>query len=480
MKASVDTCFEGKEVREHILCALPRHGAKYDNNGGSDSFQNVCALPGSQEKWCEFSYTPYRNHLNEITHVVCIARDISASRQAETLLREHTLYLDQVSDAIMVIGMDQKIYYWNKSAERIYGWKREQVIDKKKIEAIMPNPEKLETILAIMGEVGSWRGEMVHCTKARKEVAVSSIWTLIHTRQNESFILITNTDITEKKLLEQQFLRIQRMEGIGSVASGIAHDLNNVLSALFMSIRLLKPKCTDEKSVQILDLLDNSAKRGVNLVRQILEFARGIEGNELVIPIPQIVSEVREFVQSTFPKSIEMNAKISADLWTVVGNPTQIHQVMLNLCVNARDAMQGGGRLTVTAENFAVHERDRTKVPESLSSGTYVQIQVIDTGVGIPKQLIGKIFDPFFTTKEKGKGTGLGLSTVQTIVKNHGGFMEVKSKPNIGTEFTIYLPATLQVPGQQSTSPNVEKITPPDHSGLIEESNYRDGPRYFR
>jgi|GEM_PF-1192857 len=420
VRGSIDSCFDGNEIQEHLMCQLPKQ----------------------PERWCEFTYTPFRDVSGEITHVVCIARDISARRRAENLLREHTLYLDKVNDAIIVIGFDQKVYYCNKSAERIYGWKREQVIDKRRVDTILSNPEKLEGILETVRATGEWRGEMLHCSKARKEIAVDSNWILINSRENEQFVVITNTDITEKKLLEQQFLRIQRMEGIGSVASGIAHDLNNVLSALFMSIRLLKPKCTDDKSVQILDLLDNSAKRGVNLVRQILEFARGIDGNELVIPIPKILTEIQEFIQSTFPKEINVVCQIPADLWQVVGNPTQLHQVILNLCLNAKDAMTSGGTLYLGAETIVVRERRRQDASPVIPNGNYVLLIVKDTGIGIAKSVLAKIFDPFFTTKEKGKGTGLGLSTVQTIVKNHGGYMEVKSRLNRGTEFRIYLPAT--------------------------------------
>jgi PAS domain S-box-containing protein len=422
IRGSIDSCFEGHEIQEHLLCQLPRQ----------------------RERWCEFTYTPYRNAANEITHVACIARDISARRRAENLLREHTLYLDKVNDAIIVIGLDQKVYYWNKSAERIYGWKREHVIDKKRVDTIIPSPEKLEFILNTVKESGEWRGEMVHISKSRKEIAVDSNWMVINSRENEQFIVITNTDITEKKLLEQQFLRIQRMEGIGSVASGIAHDLNNVLSALFMSIRLLKPNCTDDKSVQILDLLDNSAKRGVNLVRQILEFARGIDGNELVIPIPKVLTEIQEFLKSTFPTEISVSCQVPVDLWQVVGNPTQLHQVILNLCVNSKDAMTSGGTLFLAAENVVVREKRRQGTSQGIPNGNYVRLVVRDTGIGIAKSVLAKIFDPFFTTKEKGKGTGLGLSTVHTIVKNHGGFMEVKSRLNRGAEFMIYLPATPQ------------------------------------
>ncbi len=425
IRGSIDSCFEGDEIQEHLLCQLPRQ----------------------RERWCEFTYTPYRNAANEITHVACIARDISARRRAENLLRDHTLYLDKVNDAIIVIGLDQKVYYWNKSAERIYGWKREHVIDKKKVDTIIPTSEKLDFILGAVREFGEWRGEMVHISKSRKEIAVDSNWMVINSLEKEEFIVITITDITEKKLLEQQFLRIQRMEGIGAVASGIAHDLNNVLSALFMSVRLLKPKCNDDKSVEILDLLDNSAKRGVNLVRQILEFARGIDGNELVISVQKVLIEIQAFLKSTFPKEISVACQVPVDLWQVVGNPTQLHQVILNLCVNSKDAMTSGGTLFLAAENMAVREKRRQGISPGIPNGNYVRLVVRDTGVGIAKSVLAKIFDPFFTTKEKGKGTGLGLSTVQTIVKNHGGFMEVKSRLNRGAEFMIYLPATPQVGG---------------------------------
>ncbi|NDC82297.1 PAS domain S-box protein [bacterium] len=417
MQASIDACFNGQEIKEILYC-------------------NTAKLA---DRWCEFSYTPFKNEANEITHSLCVVRDVSARRRAESLLRDHALYLDKVNDAIIVIGMDKKVYFWNKSAERLYGWKSENVTDKKKIDHIMAE-EAISSILSHVLEMGEWTGEMTHTSKSHRAIAVLTNWTLVWPNETEWLIVITATDITEKKLLEQQFLRIQRMEGIGSVASGIAHDLNNVLSALFMSIRLLKPKCTDDKSVQILELLDNSAKRGVSLVRQILEFARGIDGDTLLVPIPNLLAEIHEFAKSTFPKSISIKSTFSADLWPVVGNPTQLHQVLLNLCVNARDAMATGGSILITAENVAIRDGRSPKTRTPVSNGNYVSVTVADTGKGIPKSLLNKIFDPFFTTKDSGKGTGLGLSTVQTIIKNHNGFIEVTSQPSSGTEFRIYLP----------------------------------------
>ena len=247
-------------------------------------------------------------------------------------------------------------------------------------------------------------------------------------------------DLTEKKKLEQQFLRAQRIESIGSLASGIAHDLNNVLAPILLSIDLLKMRELDEKRLRILSTIEVSAKRGADMVHQVLSFARGMDGQRAEVQIKHLVRDLVKILGDTFPKNISIEENLSADLWTLDADPTQLHQVLLNLCVNARDAMPVGGKITITAQNRTVDEQYAASEADA-RAGRYVQINVEDTGEGIPREIIDKIFDPFFTTKEVGQGTGLGLATTLAIVKSHGGFIRVESESNAGTTFRIYLPA---------------------------------------
>src|SRR5262249_49973490 len=210
-------------------------------------------------------------------------------------------------------------------------------------------------------------------------------------------------------------------------ASGIAHDLNNILSPILMSVEILKKRYSDDRAKQILETIETTARRGASLVIQVLSFAHGSEDTGKVIQSRHIIVEIIRILKDTFPRSIEINASAPKDLWPIFADATQLHQVLMNLCVNARDAMPNGGFLTIEAENFFIDE-NYARMKLEAKSGPYIVITVSDTGTGIPPELMDKIFDPFFTTKELGKGTGLGLSTAIGIIKNHGGFLNVSSE----------------------------------------------------
>lgn len=249
-------------------------------------------------------------------------------------------------------------------------------------------------------------------------------------------------DITEKKQLEAQFLRAQRLESLGTLASGIAHDLNNILTPILAIAKLLPMKIPNlnERSLWMLETLEVSARRGADLVKQILSFARGVEGKRMSLNVGHLVVEVKRIIQETFLKSIVIQTDIAPDLWVVSADTTQLHQVLMNLCVNARDAMPQGGTLTLKVENLHLDETAARKHLDA-HAGRYVLITVTDTGSGISSEVIHRIFDPFFTTKAIGQGTGLGLSAVLGIVKSHGGFVDVQSTIDQGSQFQIYLPA---------------------------------------
>lgn len=252
--------------------------------------------------------------------------------------------------------------------------------------------------------------------------------------------LIAANDITEKKRLEAQFLRNQRMETIGTLAGGIAHDLNNILAPIIMSVPMLREKLPSGEGSDLLMMMETSAQRGANVVKQLLTFGRGVTGERVRVQARHLIKEVIKMARQTFPKSITIQSAVPADLWLVLGDATQLQQVLLNLCVNARDAMPEGGRLTLAAKNVRLPEEEAGLKPEA-NAGPYVLLRVSDTGHGIPPAILDRIFDPFFTTKEHGKGTGLGLSTVLGIVKSHGGFVRVESQVALGSTFEAYLPA---------------------------------------
>jgi signal transduction histidine kinase len=243
---------------------------------------------------------------------------------------------------------------------------------------------------------------------------------------------------SEQRLREQgRVLRTQRLEGIGLLAVGIAHDLSNVLSSIVMAVEVLKQTSTGD-SRSLLDGISASTQRGSAMIARVLSFARGQEGRKVDIQMRHLIREVEGIAREAFPKNIKVHTATTHDLWTVAGDPSQLLQVLLNLCINARDAMPEGGAISITARNVTAQN---PAMPMDAAPGQYVMIQVNDLGTGIPLAIIGQIFDPFFTTKEAGKGTGLGLSTSLTIVKGHGGFIRVSSTPGAGAQFQVYLPA---------------------------------------
>lgn len=371
-----------------------------------------------------------------------IYEDITARKQAEHKLREQATLLDIVTDAIVVQNLDNKILFWNKSAEKLYGWKAEEVINQNANHLwnheIESQQQKIYQTVFINGY---WQGEFYKHQKSGAEIIVESRWNLVYDDNSiAKSILIIETDITHKKQLEQQFLRAQRMESIGTLVSGIAHDLNNVFSPILMAVHLLQNPTPNSQFPQILSIVESNAKRGANLVRQVLSFARGIQGYHTVIQVKYLITEMQQIVKQTFPKTITVNTEIQQNLSPICGDITQLDQVLINLCLNARDAMLNGGILTIIAENIWIDETYQ-KIHLDAQVGSYIVIKVTDTGIGIPSSILDRIFEPFFTTKEFGKGTGLGLSTVIGIVKGHGGFITVSSTLRKGTEFSVYLPA---------------------------------------
>ncbi|HEY6227086.1 MAG TPA: response regulator [Verrucomicrobiae bacterium] len=387
-----------------------------------------------------------KDRLQRLSAAILRAHTDAVKRQEQTRneeqIRRQAELLNQARDAIFIRNNNQEIIYWNKAAERIYGWAAEEIIGKRASEILhRPGAENREEIWQAVLAKGEWSGELVQITKAGKEIVVFSHRTLLRDAFGDPVgALSINTDITEKKELENQVLRSQRMDSIGALAGGIAHDLNNMLAPILMATELLRSELNDPGQLRMLDTATASAKRGADLVRQILQFARGSKTNESAVNLRGVIEDLVKLISKTFPPVIQINTEFSDDLSTISGDATQLHQVLLNLCVNARDAMPEGGTLSIKARNIDLRRRQFPNVDEEVS-GRFVELSVSDTGTGIPREILGRIFDPFFTTKSEGRGTGLGLSTVATILRNHNGFLEVESAEGRGTTFRAFLPA---------------------------------------
>jgi len=389
-----------------------------------------------------------------------LARNDRATRR----LREQASLLDKAQDAIVVTDLDRRLTFWNKGAERLYGWTADEVLGKVITEVFFPGGETNESRQAYdhVLRQGEWTGELQPRTKSGRRVVIESRWTLVRDDEGRALgTLSINTDVTDRRQLEQQFYRAQRLESIGTMAGGIAHDLNNVLAPIMMGIGLLRERFPDADSREVLDTMNTSAQRGAEMVSQVLSFAKGQEVKRVEISAADLVGDVVRIARDTLPKSIELTTDVDPDLPLILGDATQCHQVLLNLLVNARDAMPHGGqlRLTATRTTIAPHQGVRTS---ELAAGDYVVLRVDDTGTGMPAHLLETIFDPFFTTKDAGKGTGLGLSTSQTIVRNHGGHIRVFSEPGRGTSFHVYLPVA---PASSPAAVIGEKVSAPHGQG---------------
>jgi PAS domain S-box-containing protein len=369
------------------------------------------------------------------------AAEGAARRRMQERIREQAELLDHARDAICLKDMQQTILYWNKSAERLYGWASREALGRNANELLLQDDlNATATALRSLIRNGDWMGELQQVTKHNKHIIVESRWTLLRDGDGKPrSILVINTDITEKKQIEAQFLRTQRLESIGALAGGIAHDLNNALAPVLMGMDLIRPELVGDQGRRHLEMMSVGARRAVDMVRQILAFSRGVGGKHEPLDLRPLIEEMAAFAGKTFPRSIQIESRLADNLPAVIGNSTQLHQVLLNLCVNARDAMPDGGTLTIEVRVAELDAASLRNIP-GLAPGNYVEIKVSDTGHGIPPEIRQKIFEPFFTTKELGKGSGLGLSTALGIVKTHGGFLDLDSSPGHGATFKVYLP----------------------------------------
>jgi len=352
--------------------------------------------------------------------------------------------LDKLPQPFYIINAQLKVVFANKYALNFFE-KTNEDLPFSLIPFLLPEQKiRARQALEIVYSQESWMGEIAYTVGSeKKEHLFESFWYQVKDRSSEITIAVTNTDISEKRSLQKQLLRMQRVDSMGSLSSGIIHDLNNVFSMFLMATKVLKKTADDTKRDLVLQMLEKGVKRGIGMMGQMLSFVKGEEGETVEVKLKPIILELKNLMSQTMTDKIDFDVQIEKNIFNVWGNPVQLHQVILNLCTNAKDALEsvGGGVLRVIVENKVVEEAGELDAADILI-GNYVKIQIIDTGAGMEEDTIAKIFEPFYSTKqEAGKGTGLGLSTVQFIVKAHQGHIFVNSVPGQGTIFTIYLPA---------------------------------------
>ena len=380
--------------------------------------------------------------ISAVRRALDAVEELRRRRSAELKLREQAELLDKIRDAIVVCDIGRRITYWNQGAERIFGCSSADATGRNAEDLF--GHAALSAIESARPESpdAEWHKEVEIRTRNGQSRILECRVSVIRDEQSapKSHLIIC-ADVTEPRQLERQFYRSQRMESLGTLAGGIAHDLNNVLTPILMSIPLVGDLTQDPELLRIMGILDNSARRGATLIRQILAYARGAEGERTEVQLRLVVREVVALLGETLPKSIVVSTHLAPDLPAITADFTQISQVLMNLCVNSRDAMPNGGRITLTADTVTIDKASADAIPGT-QPGRYVRLVVDDTGTGIAPEIIDRIFDPFFTTKGAGRGTGLGLSTALGIVRSHGGFLQVQSTPGKGTRFSLHFPAS--------------------------------------
>lgn len=379
-----------------------------------------------------------------------ILRDVSEAQRQRELIRQQAQILDQLPDAVSVHDLSGRVTFWNPGAEALFKINANDMLARDVEESIYQmNPRQQAQIQSSLETLGRWVGEF--------EIAGADngdVLTVEHHRVmlrdhagTPTGVFCIDIDISERKKREQLERRSQRLESIGTLAGGIAHDLNNVLTPILMGAKLLALDRPAHERAGLLATIIASTERGAGLIKQLLSFAGGIQGERAPVQIQQVVNETQGILRHTLPKSIRIEAHVAPDCLPVNGDATELSQVLMNLCINARDAMTEGGCLQIAAENAVLTGNPEAIHPDA-HLGPYVVLRVEDTGAGMTPQVLDKIFDPFFTTKGFGKGIGLGLATSQGIVRSHGGFINVYSEPGKGSRFAVYLPANAPQPLQ--------------------------------
>lgn len=407
----------------------------------------------------EMTITPVRATGAEITHFIAIKQDVTERKAALEKIRRQAALLDQANDAIYVRGIDGTISYWSEGAVRLYGWSRDEAMRRRLDEMNLADFDATAGVAESLLKAGGWTGERQQETKAGEKLTVFIRLTVVEEDPGQrGSIFAIVTDITERKRIEARFLQAQRLESIGALAGGIAHDLNNVLAPIVLGAPLVREALNRDEARSMFDLMTTSAQRGADIVKQVLTFARGNTSHRVPLQVRHLLRDVVKMAEETFPKNVRIKSDTELGLWLIDGDATQVHQAIMNLCINARDAMPAGGTLSLQAENVTIDEPTAAQTPGG-RPGPYIRLRVTDTGMGIPAELRDRLFEPFFTTKEPGKGTGLGLSTVLGIAHSHGGFVRVESEVGQGATFELMLPAVpgAQTPAERSSAPPITR-----------------------
>ncbi|HWG67257.1 MAG TPA: PAS domain S-box protein, partial [Rhodanobacteraceae bacterium] len=373
--------------------------------------------------------------------IVGAITDLSDRKRREDILREQAMLLDRAKDAIMVRGLDRRIRYWNKAAETIYGIPREQAIGKPVEDVVIhEDPAEFEAADAEVFEKGEWSGRFQQTAAGGKTITVDGHWTLLRDESGQpAGVLKIHTDVTDRVELERRLAQSQKLEAIGQLTGGIAHDFNNLLTVIIGNADTLAEELSDRADVvPLVDMIRTASERGADLTRHLLAFARRQALEPRTVRPDELVEGMRNLLRRTLGENVELAVDHAPNVAKVSVDPAQFESALLNLCINARDAMPGGGKLMIETDNVILDE-NYTEQRADVAPGDYVRISISDTGTGMSAEDVARAFEPFFTTKARGQGTGLGLSMVYGFVKQSGGHVAIYSELGHGTVVTLYL-----------------------------------------
>jgi two-component system, cell cycle sensor histidine kinase and response regulator CckA len=386
------------------------------------------------------------------TGVILVCRDITERRHAEEQLRAQAAVLDKATDAIIVCGPEEEIIYWNLSAERLYGWTAAEARGCNLHAFLHPAPPpQLGEARHAVRQRGEWQGELRQSGKDGGAIVVQSRWTLFRDDAGRpQSLLVVNTDARNVQLNEAQFLRAQQTASLATLADVMARELRAAVEPVLLVSQLLRVRTQDAPHWP--DAPDAQPRRLADVMQQLGALVRPAQADRMELAVSALVNEVGRQLRQSVAPGVEVNLSVPEDLWGVAGDPEALRQAVMNLCVNAREAMSGGGRIEVIAENLPLKDGD-LRLRHGGRPGLHVVITVADTGCGIPPQNLERVFTPFFTTKDHGQSVGVGLTAVQAIARAHGGFVTVDSEVGRGSRFRLYLPATSGTPAPDKPQP---------------------------
>ncbi|MQW86394.1 PAS domain S-box protein [Sinorhizobium saheli] len=382
--------------------------------------------------------------------------DVSARKEAEGRLAQQAALLDMARDAIIVHDVEHRILFWNKGAERIYGWTAEEAVGQSLGALLYGGVSNPLAYVASVVAGGEWSGEIVQWRKDGSRITVEARCSLMHDGAGSpQAILSINSDITKRLAIEEQLRQAQKLEAVGQLTGGVAHDFNNLLTVILGNAEVLTERLSEDKNLRrFAEMISAAAQRGADLVDRLLAFARRRALEPRAVDLNSLLKEMDGLLRRALSEDVDIVFRCHSGLWNALVDPSELETAILNLCLNARDAMPRGGRLTIETANSTL-DQNHADCNADIAPGQYVSVAISDTGTGIEPHILARVFEPFFTTKEAGKGSGLGLSMVFGFAKQSNGHVKISSQPGRGTTVKIYLPRVVQ--GQTETRSRREK-----------------------